>query len=114
MTYAVEVEYKECMVTYLFDYNAKEQREFQMVDRFVGYSVIYRPFFNRIGDWGITKDLLKKICLRYIQEHIEGVLCDLQPHLQLIVDIPNGFTPEQDKVYQDCKKLLDPFRYSLV
>ena len=44
MTYTVDLDYKTERIDYVFTYNAKEQREFDMADNVVAFTVSYRTF----------------------------------------------------------------------
>ncbi len=113
MTYKTELEYKQDLLHFVFYYTPKEQREFDMADSTVGWTVSYRTFADMIAPNKINKLLLLQICLRLLQEHLDGVACMLQPFLQLIVDIPNPFTEEEEKIYKEVEKRFNGWRYNI-
>jgi hypothetical protein len=113
MTYTVDLDYKTERIDYVFTYNAKEQREFDMADNVVAFTVSYRTFSHLIAPLKITKDFLQRICLRLLQNHLDGVACMLQTFMQLIADIPNAMSEEEDKVFQECEKRFNGWRYNI-
>lgn len=113
MTYNVEVEYKKQAVTFMFYYTPEEAKQYELADPFVGYEVHYQTFSEYIAKACIGKELLVKICLKLLQQSIDGVLCELLPQLELIVKIPNELTEAEQVIYSTCEKRFNGWRYNI-
>lgn len=109
----VEVECKKQTVTFMFYYTPEEAKQYEMADPFVGYEVRYASFADYIAKGCVDKVLLVKICLKLLQESIDGVLCELQPFLELISKIPNELSETEQTLYSVCEKRFNGWRYNI-
>lgn len=113
MNMETEVEYKQQAVTFMFYYTPEEAKQYEMADPFIGYEVHYQSFADYIANGCVDKLLLIKICLKLLQESIDGVLCELLPQLELIVKIPNELSEKEQTLYSACEKRFNGWRYNI-